>query len=277
MLTDTHTHFDGLNDKISNVIARAADHNVTRIIAVGGNPAANDFALETAATRPGLISPAIGLDRQIADKTGGTSIQALLADLRNKLFFPRGQNTRPCAIGEIGLDFHYSSNTRDTQLQIFRAQLKLAGEFSLPAIIHSRNAEDETLRELEKHVNDTASVNPLTGVLHCFTGSPEFARKLIELGYYISFSGIVTFKKAENVRAALMETPDNRLLIETDSPYLAPEPLRGKPNEPANVEYVARRVAEERGTDFESIARLTTENAKSLFQFAASGKNRLHA
>ncbi len=265
MLTDTHVHFDGIKDKTENVIARAKDNMVTRMIAVGGNPAANDFALKTAANHPEQISAAIGLDRYIADENPGNNMQAMITDLRNTLSSTLQHGNMPCAIGEIGLDFHYSNITRDSQLKIFRTQLRLAREFSLPVIVHSREAEDETLRELEKHINNTAAIHRPAGVLHCFTGSPEFARKLIKLGYYISFSGIITFKKAENVRTALLNVPNDKLLIETDSPYLAPEPFRGKPNEPANVEYVARRVAKERDADLKSIARLTTGNAKSLF------------
>jgi TatD DNase family protein len=167
---------------------------------------------------------------------------------------------RPCAIGEIGLDYHYDFAPRDVQHAVFAEQLTLALVVDLPVVIHAREADEDVARMVAE-VGRGGS----RGVFHCFTGDVSFARTALDLGFHVSLAGIVTFPKAGSLRDVARFVPDDRLLIETDSPYLAPVPHRGKRNEPAWVTRVADTVAEVRGTTREAIAALTTENFERLF------------
>jgi TatD DNase family protein len=175
-----------------------------------------------------------------------------------------------CALGEIGLDYHYDFSPREVQQEVFRLQLALARELDLPVIIHTREADADTLRIL--HEVNAASVQaeggaagPLRGVFHCFTGDEALARGALELGFYVSFSGIATFPKAEPLRQVARLVPADRRLVETDSPYLAPPPHRGKRNEPAWVARVAEIVGEAVGEPLEAFAAQTTRNFAALF------------
>jgi len=161
------------------------------------------------------------------------------------------------AIGEIGLDYHYSPETRKEQMELFAAELEEARRRDLPVVVHTREAADDTaalLREI-----------PSRGVIHCFTGSPEEARAYLDLGFFISISGIVTFKAADNVRESALVVPDDRILIETDAPFLAPVPMRGTANEPAFVKYTCEFLAKLRGMAPDDFAELTFANAERLF------------
>lgn len=163
------------------------------------------------------------------------------------------------AWGEIGLDYYYSPETRKEQLDLFAAELESAKKRHLPVVIHTREADDDTLgvlREIESF-----------GIIHCFTGSPAFGKKLLDLGFYISISGIVTFRAADNVRETALVIPDDRLLIETDSPFLAPVPMRGKPNQPAFIVHTARFLASLRGTSESELADITFANAERCLKF----------
>lgn len=160
------------------------------------------------------------------------------------------------AWGEIGLDYHYSPETRDSQCAHFASQLEEAKRRNLPVVIHTREADDDTLAILKEI--------PSRGIIHCFTGNPDFCKALLDLGFYISLSGIVTFRVADNVRESALVVPDDRLLIETDSPYLAPVPMRGKPNEPAFVAHTLQFLAKLRNVDAEILADLTMSNAKKV-------------
>ena len=166
------------------------------------------------------------------------------------------------AWGEIGLDFHYDNSPREVQMDVFQWQLRLARELSLPVIIHTREAETETADILKSHCGDSN----LPGIMHCFSGSAELAQKAIELGFSISFSGIITFKKAEDLRSVAKQVPLDRLLIETDCPFLAPIPFRGKRNEPAYVVEVARCLAELHGLELGELAKITTNNFAKIFK-----------
>ncbi|MGO2132218.1 MAG: TatD family hydrolase [Halomonas sp.] len=168
------------------------------------------------------------------------------------------------AIGETGLDFHYDRVPREQQLERFRRHLMAATELELPVIVHTREARDETLALIREQVNPRVG-----GVLHCFTEDLDMAREAVALGFYISLSGIVTFRNAEALREVARRVPLDRLLIETDSPYLAPVPYRGKPNEPAWVVEVAECIAAERGISIEEVAMQTTANFYQLFRAAA--------
>ena len=168
---------------------------------------------------------------------------------------------RIVAIGEIGLDFHYDHSPRDTQREVFRRQLRLAREVGLPAIIHTREADDETSALLEEE-----GAGDCGGVIHCFTGGHELARRALALGFFVSFSGILAFPRSEVIQEVARSMPLDRLLVETDAPYLAPEPLRGRTNEPANVVHTAARLASIRGVSEAEIARVTTANFARLFK-----------
>ncbi|MEP6704299.1 MAG: TatD family hydrolase, partial [Acidobacteriota bacterium] len=167
------------------------------------------------------------------------------------------------AWGEIGLDFYYDHSPRDIQQDVLRRQIRTARELALPIMIHSRDADDETLQVLtgECSVGDFVG-----GIMHCFGGTPHMAEKLIELGFLISFAGNVTFKKADNLRDAARVVPLNKLLVETDCPFLTPVPFRGKRNEPAFVEHTARFLAEFYGIEFEVLAKQTTRNFLDFFR-----------
>lgn len=164
-------------------------------------------------------------------------------------------------IGEAGLDYHYDNSPRAEQAKGFRVHIAAARETGLPVIVHSRSAEDDTARIIEEEMGKGA----FTPLLHCFSSHPELARRGLAVGAYVSFSGILTFKNAEEIRQAARETPMDRLLVETDAPYLAPAPHRGRPNEPAYVVHTLEKLAEVKEVPCEEMARITTENFMRLF------------
>ncbi len=238
-LFDTHAHFEGGDEETSAALARAASAGVTRLMAVGGSASLNK-GVERAARRADAagvkVWRCIGWDRDQIDADRATL-----------------DYTGVAAVGEIGLDYHYSPETRDRQLELMGSQLELARRLGLPVVIHTRDADDDTLGILREI--------PSKGIIHCFTGGPAFCRALLDLGFMISISGIVTFRAADNVRESALVVPDDRLLIETDSPFLAPVPMRGNANEPAFVVHTARFLADLRRTPFEELAAVTTGNA----------------
>jgi TatD DNase family protein len=164
------------------------------------------------------------------------------------------------AVGEIGLDYHYDTSPREVQRQVFRAQVRLAGRLRLPIVIHTREAEEDTFRILEEE-----NARDIGGVFHCFTGDREMARRCLDIGFYVSLAGIVTFPRALELKEVAKMVPLDRLLIETDSPFLAPVPHRGKRNEPAHVARVAEVIAELRGSGAEAIGHVTQQNHVRLF------------
>lgn len=257
MFVDSHAHIDGpeFDADRDEVIQRARDAGVSAILNVGtGDP--HSGALERAvelADKHRNVYAAVGVhphDARLFDDKAEQRITGLIK-----------QSPRVIAWGEIGLDFHYDNSPRDVQLEVFRRQLQLARDVMLPVIIHTREAEEETVQILK---SEWAGCG-LPGVMHCFSGSLQLAQQAITLGFYISFSGIITFKKAEDLRAVAKQVPLDRLLIETDCPFLAPVPFRGKRNEPAYVVEVARCLAELRGLSLEEIAQITTANFANLF------------
>ena len=254
-LFDTHCHFETTDPAaIREILVRAKAAGVEKVLAVGGSDSLNasaktayDISQPLNSTVPlplstPTISLALGYDRDQADSSLHLHLPPPPASL--------------AAIGEIGLDYHYSPETREKQMKLFAAQLELAKERNLPVVIHTREADEDTfalLREI-----------PSRGVIHCYTGTPEAAKKFLDLGFYISISGIVTFKSAENVRASALVVPDDRILIETDAPFLAPVPMRGNPNEPAFVKYTCEFLAALRGSSAEEFAELTFRNGERM-------------
>jgi len=256
MFIDSHAHIDGteFDHDREEVIARAHAAGVSTILNLGtGDPHSGAFerAVELGKTHESVYT-AIGThphDARLYDDAAEEKIKNLIS------------NEHVIAWGEIGLDFHYDNSPRDVQIDVFKRQLRAARECDLPVVIHTREAEAETI-EILKSEYDGAQRR---GVFHCFSGSRELAQRAIEIGFMISFSGIVTFKKADELRAVAKEVPLDRLLIETDCPYLTPIPYRGKRNEPAYVVEVARCLATLHDVNIEEMARITTENFNRFF------------
>ena len=253
-LFDSHCHFETEDaDTIAAILARARAAGVEKLVAVGGSDSLNAAALaaqRVASTqRFPEVQVALGYDREQLSLNS----EALL--LRFSALEKSAQ--APVAIGEIGLDYHYAPETRDTQRALFAAQLDFARQNDKPVVIHTREAADDTIGLLKEI--------PSRGIIHCFTGDPAEARAYLDLGFYVSISGIVTFKAADNVRATARVIPDDRLLIETDSPYLAPVPLRGRPNEPAFLRHTCEFLASERGLSPTKLAEMTFFNAERAF------------
>jgi TatD DNase family protein len=257
MFIDSHCHIDGpeYDADREEVIARALDAGVGKMLNVGtGDPHSGAFERAvTLAEKHEEIYAAVGVHPHDAKLFDGPAEARLLS-----LF---EQSKRVIAWGEIGLDYHYDHSPRDTQREVFRRQLRLARGRKLPVVIHSRDADDDTIATLLEEL----SGYDRAGVLHCFGGTLAMAQAAIELGFYISFAGNLTFKKADNLREVAVELPLDRLLIETDCPYLTPVPFRGKRNEPARVVETARCLAALHGRELEEIARITSENFARLF------------
>jgi TatD DNase family protein len=256
MFVDSHAHIDGIEFDADReeVIERARIAGVSMILNVGtGDPHSGAFerAVDLGRKHENVYT-AIGThphDARLYDDQAEEKVRNLIG------------SGRVIAWGEIGLDFHYDNSPRDVQVAVFKRQLHAARECDLPVVIHTREAETETIDILQSDYRDARR----RGVFHCFSGSMDLARQAIELGFMISFSGIVTFKKADELRAVAQEVPLDRLLIETDCPYLSPIPYRGKRNEPAYVVEVARCLAGIHSVEIEDIARITTDNFHTLF------------
>lgn len=271
MFFDTHVHFDPRKVGAAEaVVRRALEAGVTRLLAVGGNLDANRHAVELADRFPENLRAAVGFDRDEAEPFSRDP-HALAAAAEHLGEFARRKRATIVAVGEIGLDFHYHPETAGPQARLFEAQLELARAVKLPVVVHTREAEKETLRILRRHAKAWEGETDRIGVVHCFTGDRKMAKKLLDLGFHIGLSGIVTFANAGPVRDVAAMVPDDRLLIETDSPYLAPIPRRGGSNEPAFVRYVAEKVAEIRGCAVGRIAALTLRNGAYLFGMPSSG------
>jgi TatD DNase family protein len=269
-LFDSHVHFSGADTpgfSVPELLSRAAEAGVSRMIAVGGSCDLNTAAFKAAEVSPAGVRAAIGFDRdQHAEMASVAAIRDATDRLARVIRSSAELGVTVCAIGEIGLDYHYSPQTRDKQMALFDAQCALAVELDLPVIVHSRDADADTLDVLRRYAGRPSG--GLKGVLHCFTRDLPFAEELVALGLHISFSGILTFRNADPLREVARRLPAACLLVETDSPYLAPVPHRGKRNEPAYVKEVVQTLATVRNESFESIADQTTANAQSLFRFS---------
>ena len=254
---DSHCHIDGEQFEVERdeVVQRANDAGVKWMLTVGtGNP--HDGEIERAvrcAEKYTNVFASVGVhphDAKLYDDTAETHLIEL------------AKREKVVAWGEIGLDYFYDHSPRDVQREVFRRQIKTAKNLNLPVIIHSREADDETVEILSEEYKNSLGCG---GVMHCFGGSAQMAKAMLDLGFYISFAGNVTFKKAENLREAAKIVPLERLLIETDCPFLAPVPNRGKRNEPSFVVHTARFLADFYGIEIELLAARTTQNFKTLF------------
>lgn len=246
MFTDSHCHIDDrLPGGARGAVEAARAAGVTRMITVGCDAASSRTAIEMAAQFDDVWAT-VGLHPHDA-KDGVDTVEGLIGE------------PKVVAVGECGLDYHYDHSPRDVQREAFAAQIALAHRHQLPLVIHTREAWADTFDIL------AAEGVPAQTIFHCFTGGPEEAQRCVQLGARLSFSGIVTFRTATDVQEAARWCPDERLLIETDSPYLAPVPHRGKPNQPAHVGLVAAFLADLRGTTTESVGHLTSANAIVAF------------
>jgi TatD DNase family protein len=270
-MIDTHCHLDMFPDDAEPsgkkpdfkgdgrdaVIRRALEAGVEAIITIGSDLQSNLTNLSLSAQHE-MVYAAVGIHPHDA-KTFTDEIAMQLEAWTDPSRAPSQRaQSRVVAVGETGLDYHYDHSPRDTQQQVFRKHLQLAVNMKLPAVIHSREAKEDTLRILEES-------GITKGVLHCFSGDMDMAERVLERGLYLSFAGPVTFKNARELSEVARQIPDDYLLIETDAPYLAPHPLRGKRNEPAYIIHTVKRLAELRGVSDEDIVRITTLNARRLF------------
>jgi TatD DNase family protein len=249
-LVDSHCHLDDskFDEDREATIERARGAGVERMLAIGTGDGPPDLEVAVRlAERYDFIYATIGVHPHDAAKAS----EETFARLRELAAHPK-----VLAIGEIGLDYHYDFSPRPVQKEVFARQLALAAEARKPIVIHTREAWDDTLEE----VRDL----PHGGIMHCFTGDAAQARQALDRGFHLSFGGVLTFPKAEGVREAARIAPDDRLLVETDCPYLAPVPHRGKRNEPAFMVETVRRLAEVRGRSPEEIAEITTHNFDRL-------------
>ncbi|MEY4480430.1 MAG: hypothetical protein RLZZ267_1108 [Bacillota bacterium] len=252
MLIDTHAHLDGeaFQEDQAEVIARARANGVSTIINIGFNKEtiASTMVL---AEKYDFIYAAVGWHPQDAkDMTDADFDQ-----IRELCAHPK-----VVAIGEIGLDYYWDTSPKDVQHTVFRRQIRLARELGKPIIIHNRDAHDDVVRILREE--NAAEVG---GIMHCYSGSWEIAKMCLDMNFYISFGGPVTFKNAKQPKEVLKQVPLDRLLIETDSPYLCPDPFRGKRNESAYVKYVAEAAAALKEMPVEELAAITSTNAKRIF------------
>ncbi|WLS80460.1 metal-dependent hydrolase [Erwinia pyri] len=257
-LVDSHCHLDGLNyetlhQDVSDVLAKAAARDVK-------------FMLAVATTLPGYkaMTTLIGDRPNVAYSCGVHPLNQAepydFAELRQL-----AADERVVAMGETGLDYHYQPETREQQQASFREHIRIGRDLNKPVIVHTRDAREDTLAILKEE-----KVEGCGGVLHCFTEDRETAEKLLDMGFYISFSGIVTFRNAETIREAARYVPLDRMLVETDSPYLAPVPYRGKENQPAYTRDVAEYMAVVKGVTIEQMAEATTQNFSDLFHVPLS-------
>lgn len=256
MFVDSHAHLDfpQYNGDAAGVLARAQAAGVDRILAIGSGtgPGSLDCAIKFA-DKYDWVYATVGIHPHEAKLAGEKDFDEI-----------RGLAThdKVLAVGEIGLDYYYDHSPRDVQRTIFIRQIQIAKDLGLPIVIHSRDAEEDTMEILHQEWRSTK----LGGILHCHTGSLEMARAVIDLGFLVSFSGIITFKKSQTLRDVARALPNEKVLIETDSPYLAPEPYRGKTNEPAFVVETARVLAEVKGLTTEDVARITRFNFNRFFK-----------
>ncbi|WHI46839.1 TatD family hydrolase [Microbulbifer sp. JMSA004] len=254
MLVDSHCHLDRLKlDKFDGdldaVLDLARSRGVGKFLCVGISLENADAIVEIASRYEDVVC-SVGVHPLDVDSG--------MADVERLIEMANQPNV--VALGETGLDYYYSTDTQEIQQQSFIAHLRAAGQAELPVIVHTRDAREDTIALIKEHGNTNTA-----GVLHCFTESWDMAKAALDLNYYISLSGIVTFKNAEELRDVARRLPLDRLLVETDSPYLAPVPYRGKPNIPAYVREVAEFIADLRGIPYEDLAEITSENFFRLF------------
>ncbi len=253
MLVDSHCHLDFpyLSDQLEDVLERAKDAGIGTLVTICTRVRKFEQVLAIAEAHDHIFC-SVGTHPHNADEERDIALDEIVS---------LSKHPKVVAIGEAGLDYHYDNAPRDDQEKGFRIHIAAARETGLPLVIHTRDADEDTSRILSEEMDK----GPFGAVLHCFTAGHELARKGVELGLYVSFSGVLTFKKSDELRDIAASVPMDRVLVETDAPYLSPEPMRGRRNEPANVVHTAAKLAEVKGVSNEEIARVTTDNFYALF------------
>ncbi len=253
MFIDTHAHlnFEKFKDDYKEVINRAFKADVRAIINVGSNLETSKKAIEIADEYPSGLYVSIGLH----------PIHVKEEDFEILEYEKLVKNPKVVAVGETGLDYYYDRQSAEAQKELFRKHLNLAQKFVKPLILHSRDASDDVLSVLMEEKND------LMGIMHCFQGNWNFAKVILDLGLYISFTGLITFSKNSETMEVIENVPLDRLMIETDCPYMSPEPYRGRRNEPAFVVEIAKKIAEIKKLSLLKVAEQTSKNAEKLFKF----------
>ncbi|MDH6365674.1 TatD DNase family protein [Enterococcus sp. PF1-24] len=252
MIFDSHTHLNAeqFNEDIPETIQRAQELGVSQMAVVGFDTPTITKSLELNQAYENIYS-IIGWHPTEA----GSYTSAIEKKLQEQLILPK-----VVALGEIGLDYYWMEDPKEVQAKVFQRQIAIAKEMNLPISVHTRDAIEDTYQILKE-----ADVRDIGGIMHSFSGDAEWGKRFLDLGMHLSFSGVVTFKKAVEVQAAAMMVPLDKMLVETDAPYLAPVPYRGKRNEPGYTRYVVEKIAELRQQSFEEIAAATTRNAEKLF------------
>ena len=247
---DTHTHLDLIKRNTEEVVKKAAEKGVTKMVTIGIDLPSSKIALEFASRFEGVYA-AIGFHPHEAKFLDAENLKEL-----EKL----AKKDKVVAIGETGLDYYWKHSTLPCQMEAFKKQINLARKLNLPLIIHDREAHQDTLKILVEEAKG------LKVLLHCFSGDLDLARVCIERGYYLGIGGVVTFNNAIKLRAIVKEVSLENLVLETDSPYLAPHPFRGKPNEPKYIPFIAERIAELKGIPVKEVADRTSANSKKIFE-----------
>ena len=251
MIIDSHCHLDyePLINNIDQVLLNAKKENITNLLTIGTSLESSKKVLEIVNKYPNVYG-AIGIH---PNSTTGN------LDKLDEILMLKKKNKKIIAFGETGLDYFYKRSDKKDQIIAFEKHVEFSISEKIPVIIHTRDADDDTISIVKKYYKKT------NFLIHCFTGNLEFAKNLLNLNCLISFSGIITFKKSNDLRDVVKYVPLEKMLIETDSPYLSPDPLRGKTNEPANVKIVAENVALIKGISLNEVAELTTKNFKNFF------------
>ena len=253
-LFDSHCHVDEprFDEDRSEVLSRMAEAGVTRYAVIGSDMPTSRHSADYAAGHKGAFA-AVGIHPHEAVTYKEGDLELLAKWYR--------EEEKVVAIGEIGLDYYYDHSPRDVQRQVCDLQMELAWQLNAPVVFHVRDAHQDMLDMMKTRRDRLPG-----GIIHCFSGSWEIAKEYLKLGYYISLAGPVTFKKAPKLQEVAVNVPQNRLLIETDSPYMSPEPKRGRRNEPTHVKYVCEKVAALRGESVEEVAAYTTQNALDVYR-----------
>lgn len=247
MFTDTHCHvYKEYYDDISLIIKNANNGNINRMINNGCDTNSNKEVVELTKKFDSLYG-AIGIHPEYVDEYKPNDIELIKDNIRTD---------KIVAIGEIGLDYHYTKENRELQMKLFKEQLDIAEEYNVPVVIHSREATEDTLRILKEY--------NLKGVIHSFSGSLETAKEYVKLGFLLGINGVVTFKNC-HLKEFLTQIPLDNIILETDSPYLTPEPYRGKKNEPANIQYIAQFIANLYDVSIEELSKITNANIRRIF------------
>lgn len=251
MFIDVHAHLnDEKFENVESIVENALSEKVNKIITAGFDISSSRKNLEIASRFPNVFAT-IGIHPEMVDELEKDYLEVLKEMSKNK---------KVVAIGEIGLDYHFKYDNKELQKEIFVKQIELANFLDLPVVVHSRDAMGDTLELLKKHPPKKESL------LHCYSGSIESAKEFIKLGFSFSFGGVVTFNNAKNVVKVVEELPIEKIMLETDCPYMAPVPFRGKRNEPMYIPYIARKIAEIKNIEVEKIAEITTKNAEKMFK-----------